>query len=492
MTALSKSIWTAALLTLLEAFLSSSFTLRTTSTTTHAFERQKIPTKLPFLTSLKASTPPSLSSSLTLEDWKLGGKVSVKVEQIIPLHGGGSSASTSVPLQVKDAWMKHHWEKGGGLPIFVTIPKTSTIESSAPLKRVIVPVMMEETLAMTMPTSENDDDDDDEGVMPLDSPISSTLKYTVTKPGPFFQADLVPSSHIGTVTFYPSSSNNTECRMTWEVEFETKRFRRLYQSFTDFAVRTAARTVSEAIQTPRILTLQTTLRVNTNDNPWIEARKEWLEFFWAKGGGLPLPPVISYGQILPEGGGTARTSILRIPPFLIDTIVDISTDEEYTEVTYQIENPGWSTFPFLIHTHLGRVKFYPATDRQSEQGNVHMQWYIEIRPFNDFVAPVVEKLLEMTASTIMRNLRVHLAEPDAVVKIKAPRGQAITKDLETFGSVSKETWIGGVLDAHLSDRRSTIEQTISILQPWTWGRSGNGRCEDYVQFEWTSGKISKS
>ena len=41
---------------------------------------------------------------------------------------------------------------------------------------------------------------------------------------------------------------------------------------------------------------------------------------------------------------------------------------------------------------------------------------------------------------------------------------------EVFLQIRKDSWLGGVLDAHLTDGRSTIEQSLSMLQPWTWGR----------------------
>ena len=74
--------------------------------------------------------------------------------------------------------------------------------------------------------------------------------------------------------------------------------------------------------------------------------------------------------------------------------------------------------------------------------------------------------------------------------IKPPRGGGGTNTNKSFGKVAKDTWLGGVLDAHLSDTRSTMDQTISLFQPWTWGRSGKGDREDVVLFQWTDGHIS--
>lgn len=270
--------------------------------------------------------------------------------------------------------------------------------------------------------------------------------------------------------------------MTWDVTFETQRFQSLYKSVTTFTVDTAANTVAESVAMPRLLTVKSTLEGMADPD---EARREWLEFFWARGGGLPLPPPIPYGDVLDEGRGFARKSILRVPPFLIDTVASTSTSPSMAEAVYQIESPGWSTFPFLIHTHLGRAQFLQS---DKKEGDVEIVWEIQVRPF-PFMAPIVEKLLEMTASTIVRNLRVRLSEPEETVEIKPPRGKT-DLGISSFGSVPKETWLGGVLDAHLSDRRSTTEQTLSLLKPWTWGRSGRGDENDSVTFGWSDGSMA--
>jgi hypothetical protein len=60
--------------------------------------------------------------------------------------------------------------------------------------------------------------------------------------------------------------------------------------------------------------------------------------------------------------------------------------------------------------------------------------------------------------------------------------------LKEFGKISKPTWLGGVLEYHLSDKRSTMNQTLSLIQPWTWGRSGAGDERDIVQYKWTDGQ----
>eukprot|EP00584_Thalassiosira_punctigera_P009795 CAMPEP_0172530312 /NCGR_PEP_ID=MMETSP1067-20121228/4079_1 /TAXON_ID=265564 ORGANISM="Thalassiosira punctigera, Strain Tpunct2005C2" /NCGR_SAMPLE_ID=MMETSP1067 /ASSEMBLY_ACC=CAM_ASM_000444 /LENGTH=503 /DNA_ID=CAMNT_0013314489 /DNA_START=243 /DNA_END=1754 /DNA_ORIENTATION=- len=393
--------------------------------------------------------------------WTDGGRISVTVEEEIP--------SVSDAATVREAWLEHHWKRGGGLPIYVSLKDDDDHNA---LRRVVMPIMMEEEA--TIKRDEN---------FP-----SSAIEYTVTKPGWAFQSDLVDGSHVGSVSFIPAE-NGPGCKMIWKVEFDAVRFRGLYQAVTKFTIGTAARTVAESLSEPRLLTVKSNLNV---PDP-IDARREWLEFFWARGGGLPLPPPISRGEILEEGGGSARRSIVRVPPLLVDTVLSTTNTEDSAQALYQIENPGWTTFPFLIHTHLGRIRFDRSStltggedgEGERDDAGVDITWEIEVRPFR-LVAPLVEMLLEMTASTIVRNLVVHFAEPGATVEIRPPRGNAnLAGGIDRFGSVPKDIWLGGVLDAHLKDDRSTVQQTLSMVQPWSWGRTGSGDEEDNVTFGWS-------
>lgn len=406
----------------------------------------------------------TLTSSLSAEQlkvdqssdsWKEGGTVSVRITKNITFVS---------PSEAIDAWLEHHWKKGGGLPIFVTRSEDDTT-----LKRVIYPVAMEESISLPIEATKSQD--------------IVTFLYHVSKPGPFFASDLVPNSHQGTVTI--SSNDRT---MTWEVGFETTRFRRLYQLFTEFTVGVAARTVEEALQPSQLLTLQATIpRGEVAEDAVTNVRRAFLEFFWARGGGLPLPPPIPYGELLSEGGGAARTKLLRIPPLITESIV--SNDYEYAssdkraDIVYQLEQPGWTTFPFLIHTHLGRIQLLQS---ETNENNVDMLWQVEIRPW-PIVAPIVKKLMEMTISTITRNFIVHMSEPGATVELRPPRGSAdLTGGNSSFGSVPKDSWLGGVMDAHLQDKRSTLDQALSLLRPWTWGRSGDrGDTDGMVTFAWS-------
>ena len=383
---------------------------------------------------------------------------------------GGSSAeiiSVSIkkqfsdgitPEQAKDAWMKYHWKKGGGLPILVL---STSEESPAAIERTILPTLMKERL--------DQETNNDEGLV--------EIRYKVTDAGPFFPG-IIPNTHSANVTFQSIDQQSTV--MNWKVSFATSKWQQFYEALTQWTVGTAATTVEECLILPRRLNVRTVLDKDTID-PFV-ARKECLEFVWARGGGLPLIPPISFGDVMKEGGGSARRNLLRIPPLITESIVGTSTTDSQTSFQYRLNQPGWTTFPFLLHTNIGKVSFTSTT-----QG-IEVDWEVEIRPYQ-IVKPIVEKLVEMVVSTLVRNLRVHLLEPDAVVLIKPPRGNAnLTMGFEEFGKVSKATWIGGVLQSHLSDKRSTMDQTLSLIQPWTWGRSGAGDEHDVVQYQWSDGQ----
>ena len=368
------------------------------------------------------------------------GIISVSVQKQFP---------DATPEQARDAWMDYHWKKGGGLPIFIV---------SSEEERTILPTMMKERL--------NGDN--------VES-VQEEISYKVTDAGPFFPG-IISGSHSANVTFEHTSQATI---MKWDVSFETTKFYRLYQAITEWTVGTAATTIEECLTLPRRLNVKTV--IDGDFDPFL-ARKECLEFVWVSGGGLPLLPPIPFGDIMEEGGGSARRNLLRIPPLITESIVGIATTEEKCTFQYQLNMPGWATFPFLLHTHMGQVSF------SSSVHGLEIDWKVEIRSYQ-IVKPIVEKLVEATVSTLVRNLRVKLLEPDAVVKIKPPRGNAdLTMGLEDFGKVSKSTWLGGVLESHLSDKRSTMEQTLSLLQPWTWGRSGEGDENDVVKIGWSNHK----
>ena len=438
----------------------------------------------------------------TEETWNKGGRVYVEVCRSISFPPGSIQGDKD-PLCaaskiVREAWMQYHWKKGGGLPIVILekqSPNDCDDDSNAGKfngkKRVIAPVLMEETISSFPQQAEFQSDA---------SPASLELEYKVTSPGPFFGPDLVEGSHTGRVTFSSSFADSNDkidttaitTTLIWSVEFDAVRLLSLYQKVTEFTIGTAATTVQEAASTPRLFTISTRLpmakfqhsnqKENNVDSPSQIARREWLDFLYStSGGGLPIPPPIPFGEILPEGGGIARKRRL-IFPYVVETAMvegpGVFDTNGSTTVCYKLENPGWWTFPFLFHTHLGRVRFQEA---ETTDGLVGMTWEVEIRPYA-FTAPLIEKLTEIVVTTIARNLRTKLEFPGAIVTIVPGKSGSLT--------VPRATWIGRVLEARANDKRSSWEQSVSLLQPWTWGDSGTGRRgEDEVEFEWSSGGL---
>jgi hypothetical protein len=111
---------------------------------------------------------------------------------------------------------------------------------------------------------------------------------------------------------------------------------------------------------------------------------------------------------------------------------------------------------------------------------MEMVWQVEVRPLVGW-SFIVEPFISTVISALARNFKVHVPEPCSTVKLAPRRGKG-----ESFGQVPKETWQGGVFAAHLSDQRSTVEQTTALLHPWTWGRSANDNGEGE---RWTTGYI---
>ena len=377
-------------------------------------------------------------------------------DEIISISMQKQFSDGVTPEQAKDAWMEYHWKKGGGLPILVLSSETSAVE------RTILPTLMKERIVEEI-------HDNEQGLV--------EVKYKVTDAGPFFPG-IISNTHEASVTFQSIDDKSTV--MNWNVSFaSSKEWQTFYETLTEWTVGTAATTVEECLAVPRKLNVRTLIPVDEIEIDPFLARKECLEFVWASGGGLPLIPPIPFGEVLEEGGGSARQNLLRIPPFITESIVVTSTTYDQASFQYRLNRPGFTTIPFLLHTHIGNVSFTSTT-----QG-LAIEWEVKIRPY-EFAKPIIEKMVEMVVATLVRNLRVKLIERDAVVSIKPPRGnEKLTMGVEEFGKVSKASWLGGVLQAHLSDKRSTIEQTVSLVQPWTWGRSGAGDDSDVVQYEWS-------
>jgi hypothetical protein len=169
-----------------------------------------------------------------------------------------------------------------------------------------------------------------------------------------------------------------------------------------------------------------------------------------------------------------------IVPFLLECVTSVQS--ENGTIHYRVENPGIFTYP--VQDHQGTVQFVKQPN-DDDDGWYDLIWQVQVVPFTvvDFQPWQwwVEWLTEAVITTMSRNYAIHVLTPNATVAVAPPRGKG-----NPFARVPAETWLGGVLDAHLHDSRSTFEQTLSIFQPWTWGRcrdeSDSGACT-----EWTDG-----
>lgn len=365
--------------------------------------------------------------------------VNVVVERTLPVS----------PTSGREAWLKYNWEKGCGLPVFV-IRKPDG--GGGRKRREVAPLFFEEMLS-PLEGGKKDDKADE------------VVQYQVTKLG-LLQSELESGSHAGTVTFSPHDDEPQSCTMRWCVSFNALKRQQLWQSITERTIGDAADNLAAYVAVPRLYTRRTRL-IGTDR---LEAMDAWLSFIFDEGGGLPSPPPIPLGR-----AGVDERIRMILPPFLIERVV--SVDREKGEIWYTVDNPGLLTF-YPAHTHMGRVSF---SDETTTGGEVEMLWEVEVRPYYR-LGWFIRWFSGMIISTLARNLKSHLSEPRAMVKLAPPRGAG-----SSFGQIRKDSWLGGVLAAHLEDRRSTVEQSVALLQPWTWGRSTDEESEGE---EWGTGKLS--
>lgn len=367
--------------------------------------------------------------------------------------------TTTTPERAQQAWLDFVWKGGGGLPVFV-VPKatdSSDAATSSSAGRLLLPVFMEEKLV------------DDEKESSAQSNTILRQKYRVSKWG--LNPDLVPDSHLGVVEFEKTGETT---KMIWRIEFQVTARRAWWQAMTDFLISVTSDNLVAYLRPPLLYRRTTRIKVPPTNklreqDHSAAIRDAWLDFVWQNGGGLPILPPISIQ-------GPPRRTRMYIPPFLQESIV--STDSN-NKLEYQMENPSlWTCYP--AHTHQGTVRFEtvepPATaaDGNDETpAEVRMVWEVHVNPYRGCEG-YVQAFTSAIVSTLARNFRSHLEEPGAVVKVKPPRGGSG----EVLFQVEKATWLGGVLDAHLSDQRSTWEQTVAMFQPWTWGRGDNDNGED--------------
>ena len=277
-------------------------------------------------------------------------QVKVSIQRHVP--------ALSTPVEARREFLDYVWEHGGGLPILIrpktTREKTDGLETTLQ-RRQLLPILMEEELLETTPEIG-------------DSSIRCQLQYQV-KHGGLLSSEIVPDSHLGTVTFATDTSQDGGITLTWDVTFDTREASRtfLWQFITEQTIRDSCNNFQAAYATPRIYQ-RTTMLSHSKYLPELTpeiAMDQWLQFCWKEGSGspLPIPPV--------QMGSDVRWII---PPFLKERLVSTNTVKsqngkaDYAEVRYQVDNP--SLFTYQVHSHRGRVRFVSIDDDTADTSNL--------------------------------------------------------------------------------------------------------------------------
>ncbi len=398
-------------------------------------------------------------------------------------------------LEAKNSWLSYVWNKGGGLPIWVIpryigneeeddISNNMVSELHINKSRLIFPVLMEEKLIY-----DGYDQDESKDIV---------VKYKVTNAG-LLSSEIIPNSHSGTLSFSSSSSSGGQVSgvsMTWKVIFDvTNPSRRdFWQFITKNMITDASNNFSSYLATP-ILYIRRTKLYSKPDSSLLTpqlALESWKEFCWKEGAGMPLVPPLIFDK------DDAEVRYI-VPPFLkerilsskcvtkyarnsddINDVDDVDEFRPYCELVYTVDNPGITTYQ--VHSHIGRITF---SQNPPESNQIDMKWEIQIRPYHKW-CNFVKIFTSFIISSYARNFKCHLLDGgDAMVSIKPPRGRFGGK---TLLDMRKDSYLGGILDAHLHDNRTVVEQTLSMLQPWTWGRKddeGDGE-------SWSEGQLMQN
>ena len=430
--------------------------------------------------SLRTGGPPSstatsapLTTSAAWIPQPPSTQVKFHVQRLLP--------NLATPAQARRVWLEYVWEQGGGLPFLMVVPRktadespsivtTSALETTL-LRRQLLPVGLEEKLLL----DETDGDDSS----------YCQIKYQVVKAG-LLSTEIIPESHLGVVVF--ESNGKGGVQLIWEVMFNTTSASRtfLWQAVTKRTISDTCNNLVAMLATPKVYTRRTILRYGKdrrNQEPIAprQMMEAWVEFCWKQGGGLPLP-------IPPIRTGDSDEVRWIVPPFLKERLISVNMidDKDEAEIQYQVDNPSLVTYQ--VHSHRGRVLFSSTNDDSNIENQtraVVMKWEVEIRPYHGW-SSVVQAFTGAVVSSYARNFKCHVQEgSDAKVALKPPRGSTG----KTLLQIRKDSWLGGVLDAHLRDNRSTAQQTTAVFQPWTWGRN-QGFDEEYEGEEWQDGVLS--
>lgn len=355
------------------------------------------------------------------------------------------------PVDARKAWFEFVWENGGGLPLLMILPR-SRREATRDLetlveRRMLLPLGMEEQLLSQ--TRDPDEASKDS------TPESTQVQYKVTKSG-ILASEIVPDSHLGTVTFEAHEQGGT--RLVWDVSFETKAPNRtfIWQAVTEQTIGDTCRnfqaSTDHAISYERV----TYLPYADHDKTAEEAVNDWVTFCWNEGAGFPnpIPPI--------------RIDNIRwiVPPFLKEKLSEINLERETDgtvtsgQIFYNVENPG--LFTYQVFSHSGSIMF----TKNREVDLIKMHWIVEIRPYPGWER-FVKAFTGAVISSYARNFKAHvMGEGDRIVELPLPPA------LEAFNvlRIRQDSWVGGVADAFLNDRRKATARVVDAFRPWTWGR----------------------
>ena len=342
--------------------------------------------------------------------------------------------------QAYQGFLDFTWKKGGGLPVILIVDKDN------PSKRNLF-LLGEEVLSKNSTTTHNKDDDDDSKEKDKNNKI--VQEYKLTKLGPVWKSEIEEGSHTGVVSFTSFedeeedgvNSNNDGYRhsssggaeMTWNVSFHTLNRNSLWQSVTESSISDACDNLVCYLSEPLLMTKRVSIicrRRQTQPQPQPQQllnhkvlAKEWMEFIWRKGGGLPLP-------LPPIPLRSDWNDRMIVPPFLIERIVEINeTSSDYTDIIYTVVNPSIVTYP--VYTHLGRVRFQSSSlsgryqqndstdstgdsvmrDTEEDTETIDMIWQVSIRPLNNFILKkFVVFFTEIVVSVLARNFKRHIGD----------------------------------------------------------------------------------
>jgi hypothetical protein len=342
--------------------------------------------------------------------------------------------------QAYQGFLDFTWKKGGGLPVLLILDKDN------PSKRNLF-LLGEEVLSKnTSSTTTHNDDDDDKSKEKNNNNNKIVQEYKLTKLGLVWKSEIEEGSHTGVVSFTSfedeeegannnndgyrhSSSGGTE--ITWNVCFQTLNRKSLWQSITESSISDACDNLVCYLSEPLLMTKRVSIRRQAQPQPQQLMNhkvlaKEWMEFIWRKGGGLPLP-------LPPIPLRSDWNDRMIVPPFLIERIVEINETSDYTDIIYTVVNPSIITYP--VFTHLGRVRFQSLSSSSSSSGRyqqndyvdstddgvmrdkeedaetIDMIWQVSIRPLNNFILKkFVMFFTETVVSVLARNFKRHIGD----------------------------------------------------------------------------------